>query len=160
MRGHHVDCMKHKVDSPIIHEVRKTNSHEARSERKTRKSRNWAAFHCPVGYLQRGATCIVCSVLNGWSRGQKKTNNRTILSTLKNNAPAGYQGPLKTELLKGAGLFIWDVKCNFVNKLSQLIKWCSTYFTISSGSFNNPPRLSLKSNTRTRMVLADRLVEY
>ena len=31
-------------------------------------------------------------------------NNRTMLPTLKNNAAAGYQGPVKIELLKGAGL--------------------------------------------------------
>ena len=35
----------------------------------------------------------------------KVTNNRTILVlTLKNNTAAGYQGPVKMELLKGAGL--------------------------------------------------------
>ena len=34
----------------------------------------------------------------------KRTNNRTMIPTLKNNAAAGYQGPAKTELLKGAGL--------------------------------------------------------
>ena len=34
----------------------------------------------------------------------KRTNNRTMLPTLKNNAAAGYQGPVKIELLKGAGL--------------------------------------------------------
>ena len=37
-------------------------------------------------------------------REDKTTNNRTMLPTLKNNAAAGYQGPVKTELLKGAGL--------------------------------------------------------
>ena len=37
-------------------------------------------------------------------REDKRTNNRTMLSTLKNNAAAGYQGPVKIELLKGAGL--------------------------------------------------------
>ena len=37
-------------------------------------------------------------------REDKRTNNRTMLPTLKNNAAAGYQGPVKIELLKGAGL--------------------------------------------------------
>lgn len=34
----------------------------------------------------------------------KKTNKRTMLPTLRNNAAAGYQGPVKIELLKCAGL--------------------------------------------------------
>ena len=34
----------------------------------------------------------------------KRMNNRTILLVLKNNAAAGYQDPVKIELLKGAGL--------------------------------------------------------
>ena len=37
-------------------------------------------------------------------REDKRTNNRTMLPALKNNAAAGYQGPVKRELLKGAGL--------------------------------------------------------
>ena len=35
-------------------------------------------------------------------RENKRTNNRTMFPTLKNNAAAGYQGPVKIELLKGA----------------------------------------------------------
>ena len=31
-------------------------------------------------------------------------NNRTMLPALKNNAAAGYQGPVKIELLNGVGL--------------------------------------------------------
>ena len=31
----------------------------------------------------------------------KRSNNRTMLPTLKNNVAAGYQGPVKVELLKG-----------------------------------------------------------
>ena len=34
----------------------------------------------------------------------KRTNNRTMFLALKNNTAAGYQGPMKIELLKGAGL--------------------------------------------------------
>ena len=33
----------------------------------------------------------------------KRTNNRTMLPTLKNNAAASYTGPVKIELSKGAG---------------------------------------------------------
>ena len=35
---------------------------------------------------------------------KKQANNRTMLSTLKNNAAAGYQVPVEIELLKVAGL--------------------------------------------------------
>ena len=38
----------------------------------------------------------------------KRTNKRTMLSTLKNNATVGYQGPVKIELLKGARLLQWE----------------------------------------------------
>ena len=31
-------------------------------------------------------------------------NNRTMFRALKNNAAAGYQGPMEIELLNGAGL--------------------------------------------------------
>ena len=37
-----------------------------------------------------------------WLRGQR-TNNRTVFPALKNNLAAGYKGPVKKELLKGAG---------------------------------------------------------
>ena len=38
-------------------------------------------------------------------RENKTTNNRTMLPVLKKNiAAAGYQGPVKIELLEGAGL--------------------------------------------------------
>ena len=39
-------------------------------------------------------------------REDKRTNNRTMFSTLKNNAAAGYQGQVEIELLKGACL-LW-----------------------------------------------------
>ena len=39
-------------------------------------------------------------------REDKRTNNRTVLPALKNNAATGYQGPVKIELLKSAGLLI------------------------------------------------------
>ena len=34
-------------------------------------------------------------------REDKRTDNRTILPTLKNNAAAGYQSPVKIEIFKG-----------------------------------------------------------
>ena len=37
-------------------------------------------------------------------REDKRTNNRTMLPALKNNAAAGYQGPVKIEVLTDAGL--------------------------------------------------------
>ena len=43
-------------------------------------------------------------------REDKRTNNRTMLPILKNNAAAGYQGPVKIELLEGAGL-LCDHEC-------------------------------------------------
>ena len=42
-------------------------------------------------------------------RENKTTNNRTMLPTLKNNAAAGYKGPVKIELLKGAGLLHFKI---------------------------------------------------
>ena len=36
-------------------------------------------------------------------RKNKRTNNITMSPGLKNNAAAGYKGPVKIELLKGAG---------------------------------------------------------
>ena len=40
-------------------------------------------------------------------REDKRTNDRTMFPTLKNNASAGYQGPVKIELFKVAGLLTW-----------------------------------------------------
>ena len=37
-------------------------------------------------------------------REDKRTNNRTMFSALKNNTAAGYKGPVKIELLKGESL--------------------------------------------------------
>ena len=37
-------------------------------------------------------------------REDERANNRIMLPALKNNAAAGYQGQVKIELLKGAGL--------------------------------------------------------
>ena len=37
-------------------------------------------------------------------RENKRTNDRTVSPALENNAAACYKGPLKIELLKGAGV--------------------------------------------------------
>ena len=45
-------------------------------------------------------------------------NNRTMLPKPKHNAAAGYQGPMKTELLKGAGLLgIFGLNCRILGHL-------------------------------------------
>ena len=51
----------------------------------------------------RGVTGTVWNVLHGWSRGQKNEQQNNV-SSPENNAAAGYQGPVKIELLKDAGL--------------------------------------------------------
>ena len=52
-----------------------------------------------------GATCTVCSVLHGWSREQKNEQQHNAPSP-KKPCTAGYQGPVKIEILKGAGLLL------------------------------------------------------
>ena len=52
-----------------------------------------------------GGTCTVCNAFFQCymvGREDNRTNNRAMLPTLKNNA--AYQGSVKIELLKGAGL--------------------------------------------------------
>ena len=56
----------------------------------------------------RPAPCAMSYVVG---QEDKRMNNRTILPTLRNNAAAGYQGPVKIELLKGAGLLILEGLC-------------------------------------------------
>ena len=51
-----------------------------------------------------GATFTVCAKSYMVGREDKRTNNRTMLPALKNNAAAGYKGPMKIELLKGTCL--------------------------------------------------------
>ena len=51
---------------------------------------------------RRSTTPFAASYMIG--RKDKRTNNRTMLPALKNNAAAGYQGPMKIELLKGRSL--------------------------------------------------------
>ena len=50
-----------------------------------------------------GRPAPFCNVLHGWSRGQKSEQQNNAPSP-KNNAAGGYQGPVKIQLLKGAGL--------------------------------------------------------
>lgn len=48
-----------------------------------------------------GATCTVCSLKHGLPK-DKRTDNRTILPTLKNNVAAGYQSRVKVKIFKGS----------------------------------------------------------
>ena len=51
-------------------------------------------------------------------REDKKTNNKTMLPKPKHNAAAGYQGPMKTEILKGAGLLgFFGLNCKILGHL-------------------------------------------
>ena len=53
--------------------------------------------------ISETATCAISwSYITG--RENKRTNNRTMLGAPKNNAAAGYHGPVKMALLKGASL--------------------------------------------------------
>ena len=61
-------------------------------------------------------------------REDKGTNNGTMLPTAKNNAAAGYQGPVKIELLKGAGL----LNCSY-----QQRKWSKRYSAAATLTLNN-----------------------
>ena len=74
-------------------------------------------------------------------REDKRTNNRTMLPTLKNNASAGYQGPKEIELLRGAGplgapwrhtRFLWEADCVcLISRGSLFIR--TKYAMLSSG---------------------------
>ena len=50
----------------------------------------------------------------------KRTNNRTMLPTLKTNAAAGYPGTVKIELLKGACLLISVVSARIFKSLAVI----------------------------------------
>ena len=50
-------------------------------------------------------TCTICNVLHGWLRGQKNKQQNNVPNS-KNIAAAGYQGPVKIELLKDVGLVV------------------------------------------------------
>ena len=56
-------------------------------------------------YSQGNVHCLQCLI---WCVEGTKERTTTMLSTLKNNAAAGYQGPVKIELLKGVGLLIFQ----------------------------------------------------
>ena len=60
----------------------------------------------------------------------KRTNNRTTLPTLKNNAAAGFQGSVKIELFKVAGLLLGEGAEISVYYLKFMaISKLSAYFT-------------------------------
>ena len=69
-------------------------------------------------------------------REDKTTNNRTMLPTLKTNAATGYQGPVKIELLKGAGLLVFatvtmgEGEWLLFIRVSKIFNLCSTSFFI------------------------------
>ena len=48
-------------------------------------------------------------------------NNRTMLPDLKDNAAAGYLGPVKIELLKGAGLLRFSVHDDYFTATNRII---------------------------------------
>ena len=54
-----------------------------------------------IGLLR--ATSTVCNVLHGWSREQENEQQNNAPGPNWNNAAAGYQSPVKIELLKGTG---------------------------------------------------------
>ena len=66
-------------------------------------------------------------------REDKRTNNRTMIPTLKNNAAASYQGPVKKELLEGAVLL------HFRGSQSRALLW-SLSKLMANVSRKNIPR--------------------
>ena len=53
------------------------------------------------------ATCTVCNVSHGWWRGQKNEQQNNVPNPKKPCIAAGYKGPVKIELFKGAALKLW-----------------------------------------------------
>ena len=51
-----------------------------------------------------GSTCTICTMSHMVGRKNKRTNHTTMFAALKDDATAGYQGPVKIELLKGSRL--------------------------------------------------------
>ena len=66
-------------------------------------------------------TCTVCNIFHGWLSEQKSEQQNNAPNP-KNNAAAGYQGPVKIKLLKGAGLqnFVGNRTDSFVDKVCKL----------------------------------------
>ena len=69
--------------------------------------------------VKKVATCSVWKVLHGWSRGQTNEQQNNAPNP-KNNAAAGYQGPVKIELLKGACLLDKKKKKSAVSRFQAL----------------------------------------
>ena len=61
-------------------------------------------------------------------RKNKRTNNRTMFPTLKNNAAAGYKGPVKIELLEGTGLPSLRTYMNFI--MLSLAKYLVNFYSV------------------------------
>ena len=72
---------------------------------KNHKNNN-SFIKCPLGLLngpKNGSACTVFNVLHGWLRGQTNEQQNNAPNP-KNNAAAGYRGPVKIELLEDAGV--------------------------------------------------------
>ena len=69
------------------------------------------------------------------NREDKRTNNRIMLPALKNNAAIGYQGPVKIELLKGAGLLVFKL----TNKALVALESGQTCFPNFVSTHPSPP---------------------
>ena len=67
----------------------------------------WVTMNVGLERYSGRATCTVCNVLHGCWRGQKNEQQNNAPNP-KNNAAAGYQGPVKIELLRDAGLLQWE----------------------------------------------------
>ena len=63
-------------------------------------------------------------------RKDKRKNNRTMIPTLQNNAAVGYQGPVKIELLKDAGLLRKEFGSQ-IGSLKYLLVSLSSHFVVS-----------------------------
>ena len=72
-----------------------------------------------IVWCENGAACTVCSVLYGLLKRQENEQQNNVPSP-KNNAAAGYKGPVKIELLKGGGRLI---NIRFFNETKSTPSW-------------------------------------
>ena len=78
-------------------------------------------------------------------REDKRKNNRAMLPAPKIDAAAGYQGPMKKELLKGAGLLS---KCSLINKIltRHVVLVRSTFSSSKSLQFTKLHSAAVRKN--------------
>ena len=81
----------------------------------------------------------------GWSRGQKNEQHNNAPALKKNNAAAGYQSPVKIELLKGAGLLsrppcseIREMFCHNYHPKFKIIGYFSAFHILFTNFTNMP----------------------